>query len=193
MSAGEFTLRLGAAAKESATWKQLLKFGLVGGSGYLVNLAVFAALADVLGAQHTIASLASFAVAVTNNFIWNRHWTFGPGDGQAGFQAARFFVVSLAALGLNLVVLEALLRDGVVGELAAQAIAVAVATPFISSATSSGPSLSRLRRSEVGDRRRGRAWRLDPYEGFRRIAAPFHAHPISVDHHHAPIQRKGNR
>jgi dolichol-phosphate mannosyltransferase len=112
------------------TSKQALKFALVGGSGYLVNLAVFTVLAGSLGVQHTAAAIGAFAVAVTNNFFWNRHWTFGPGDGRAGFQAARFLIVSLASLALNLGVLEALLRDGAVDELAAQAIAVAVAMPF---------------------------------------------------------------
>ena len=44
---------------------------------------------------------------MTSNFLWNRHWTFGPGDGPAHFQAARFFAVSIASLVINLVVLEA--------------------------------------------------------------------------------------
>ena len=43
---------------------------------------------------------------MTNNFAWNRHWTFGAGDGHAGFQAARFFAVSLVGLGINLALLE---------------------------------------------------------------------------------------
>jgi dolichol-phosphate mannosyltransferase len=108
---------------------QLLKFGLVGGSGYLINLGVFAVLAGGLGVHHAIAAVGAFAVAVTNNFVWNRCWTFGPGEGPAHFQAARFFAVSLASLGLNLAVLELLVSNDV-GELAAQAIAVAVAMPF---------------------------------------------------------------
>ena len=130
MSASEFAYRLGAAARRPASWWQLLKFGIVGGSGYLVNLAVFALLAGNLGAHHSLAALGAFAVAVTNNFLWNRHWTFGPGDGSAGFQAARFFAVSIGALGLNLAVLELLVASGGVGALTAQAIAVAVAMPF---------------------------------------------------------------
>jgi putative flippase GtrA len=130
MSASEFADRLGAAARRPASWWQLLKFGLVGCSGYLINLAVFAVLAGSLGAHHALAAVGAFCVAVTNNFLWNRHWTFGPGDGSAGFQAARFFAVSLAALGLNLVVLEALVVGSGVGEVTAQAIAVAVAMPF---------------------------------------------------------------
>jgi dolichol-phosphate mannosyltransferase len=130
MSPSEFADRIGAAARRPASWWQLLKFGIVGGSGYLVNLAVFAALAGSLEVHHMVAAVGAFCVAVTNNFLWNRLWTFGPGDGPAGFQAARFFAVSLAALGLNLLVLEALLTQGGVGELPAQAIAVAVAMPF---------------------------------------------------------------
>jgi putative flippase GtrA len=130
VSASEFADRLGAAARRPASWLQLLKFGVVGGSGYLINLAVFALLAGSLDVHHILAAIGAFCVAVTSNFLWNRYWTFGPGEGSAGFQAARFFAVSVAALGLNLVVLEALLSGGGVGELTAQAIAVAVAMPF---------------------------------------------------------------
>jgi putative flippase GtrA len=130
VSTSSFTDRLGAAARSPASWWQLLKFGIVGGSGYLINLAVFAVLAGSLDVHHTVAAIGAFCVAVTSNFLWNRYWTFAPGDGPAGFQAARFFAVSLASLGLNLVVLEALLAGGTVGELTAQAIAVAVAMPF---------------------------------------------------------------
>ncbi|MFN8217548.1 MAG: GtrA family protein [Solirubrobacterales bacterium] len=118
------------AARQSATWIQLVKFGLVGASGYLINLAVFALLAGSLGIHHLLAAVGAFAVAVTSNFFWNRHWTFDPGEGPAHFQAARFFAVSLAALGLNLVVLQALIGSGLAGDLSAQAIAVAVAMPF---------------------------------------------------------------
>lgn len=128
--ASELAYRIGAAARQPANWMQLLKFGLVGGSGYLINLAVFALLAGNLGVHHVAAAVGAFAVAVTNNFLWNRHWTFGPGDGPAHFQAARFFAVSLASLGLNIAVLELLLSSGAVGELSAQAIAVAAAMPF---------------------------------------------------------------
>jgi putative flippase GtrA len=126
----EFSYRLGAAARQPDNWLQLAKFGLVGGSGYLINLGVFAVLVGSLGVHHLVAAVGAFSVAVTSNFLWNRYWTFAAGDGHAGFQAARFFAVSLASLGLNLVVLEALVGSHSVGELGAQAIAVAVAMPF---------------------------------------------------------------
>jgi putative flippase GtrA len=128
--ANQIAYRIGAAARRSASWVQLLKFGLVGGSGYLINLAVFALLAGSFGVHHSLAAVGAFCVAVTNNFVWNRYWTFGPGEGSAPFQAARFFAVSLASLGLNIAVLELLIANHAVGDLTAQAIAVAVAMPF---------------------------------------------------------------
>lgn len=128
--ASEFADRLGAAARRPASWLQLARFGIVGCSGYVINLGVFTLLAATLGVHHTLAAVGAFCVAVTNNFLWNRHWTFDRGEGPAHFQAARFFAVSLASLGLNLVVLEALVASGSVDDLAAQAIAVAVAMPF---------------------------------------------------------------
>jgi dolichol-phosphate mannosyltransferase len=130
VSAAEFALRLGAAARRPASWWQLVKFGLVGGSGYVINLAVFAVLSGNFGIHHTIAAILSFCVAVSSNFFWNRHWTFRAGHGHAGFQAARFFAVSVAALLINLAMLEALIAATSLGDLSAQAIAVAVAMPF---------------------------------------------------------------
>ena len=90
-SAAEIADRLGAAARQPANWWQLLKFGVVGGSGYVINLVVFALLAEKFGVHHSIAAVGAFCVAVSNNFLWNRYWTFGPGEGHPAFQAARFF------------------------------------------------------------------------------------------------------
>jgi dolichol-phosphate mannosyltransferase len=126
----ELAYRIGAAARRPASWIQLLKFGVVGGSGYVINLGVFVLANAGLGAHHALAAVLAFCVAVTNNFLWNRHWTFRAGDGHPGFQAARFFTVSIAALLINLAVLEALIAEASLPGVTAQAIAVAVAMPF---------------------------------------------------------------
>ena len=132
MSGGQDSLavRIGAAARHPDNWIQLFKFGVVGGSGYLINLGVFAFLSGNLGVYHAVAAVGAFCVAVTSNFLWNRYWTFGPGEGLAHLQAARFFAVSVACLVINLVVLELLITSTPISELGAQAIAVAVAMPF---------------------------------------------------------------
>ena len=125
----ETAKRIGRGTRNRDNWVQLVQFGAVGVSGYFVNLAVFAGLTAGFEVHHIPAAIGAFCVAVTNNFWWNRHWTFDARHGHAGFQAARFFTVSVLALGINLVVLEALVRSDV-PELASQAIAVAFAMPF---------------------------------------------------------------
>lgn len=129
MTPTDLAYRIGTAARHPGNWIQLLKFGLVGASGYLVNLGVFALLSGQVGVGHLIAAVLSFCVAVSSNYFWNRHWTFGPGEGPMHFQAARFLIVSVGALLLNLALLELLVSSGL-DELPAQAIAVAVAMPF---------------------------------------------------------------
>jgi putative flippase GtrA len=128
--ATELAYRIGAAARRPASWMQLFKFGLVGCSGYLINLAVFSLLIDPVGLHYIAAAIGAFCVAVSNNFLWNRHWTFTPGEDHPAFQALRFFAVSVAALLFNLAVLEALVTGTSLADLPAQAIAVAAAMPF---------------------------------------------------------------
>jgi putative flippase GtrA len=122
--------RIGAGTRRPHNWLQLFKFGLVGGSGYVVNLAVFAVLVEGAGIHHVLGAIGAFCVAFSNNFYWNRHWTFRASEGHAGFQAARFFTVSTAALGVNLIVLQLLIDSAGLAELPSQAIAVATAMPF---------------------------------------------------------------
>jgi len=111
-------------------WYQLVKFCVVGGSGYVVNLSVFAACVEFLSMHHLVAATCAFVVAVMNNFWWNRHWTFGAAAGHAGFQAARFFTVSVGAFLFAASVLELLVSVGGLAELPAQAIAIVAATPL---------------------------------------------------------------
>ncbi len=122
--------RVHAGMKQPTNWLQLLRFAIVGGSGYLVNLAVFWVCTHPLGVDYRVAAVIAFAFAVTNNFGWNRHWTFAARDGHAGFQGVRFLGVSLLALAFNLAVLELLVSVLGAPVVAAQAIAVASAMPI---------------------------------------------------------------
>jgi dolichol-phosphate mannosyltransferase len=114
-------------------WIQLVKFCAVGGSGYVVNLCVFALAYKVFDLHHLAAATVAFVVAVLNNFWWNRHWTFGAHgarDHHAGFQAARFFTVSLLAFLFAAAVLESLIRWTEIRPIVAQAISIVAATPL---------------------------------------------------------------
>ena len=114
-------------------WMQLVKFSMVGGSGYVVNLCVFALAYKVFDLHHLGAATIAFVIAVFNNFWWNRHWTFGAHgarDHHAGFQAARFFTVSVLAFLFAAAVLESLIRFTDITPIVAQAISIVAATPL---------------------------------------------------------------
>ena len=116
--------------RKPRNWLQLMRFALVGASGYVVNLGVFAFCVHTLAIDYRVAAVIAFLVAVTNNFLWNRGWTFAARDGHAGFQAARFFVVSVGAFLFNLALLQLLVAGAGMAEVPAQAIAIAAATPL---------------------------------------------------------------
>ena len=67
--------RAGRAIRARHNWVELVKFCIVGGTGFVVNLAVFSVLLHV-GVHYIPAAVCSFLVAVTNDYTWNRLWTF---------------------------------------------------------------------------------------------------------------------
>jgi putative flippase GtrA len=116
------------ALRQRHNWEQLAKFCVVGASGYVVNLAVYTALLTGADVHYRLAATGSFVVAVTNNYLWNRLWTFRHARGHFAFQGMRFFVVALIAYVGNLVILTLLVELGV-GKIVAQAIAIVLVTP----------------------------------------------------------------
>jgi len=123
-------MRLLHGMRRPANWLQLVRFGLVGGLGFVINIAVYTLCVHVLGIDYHIAAVAAWLVAVANNFVLNRHWTFDARGGRARFQAARFLVVSVVALGFNLLLLMVLVEAVGVAKIPAQALAVSASMPL---------------------------------------------------------------
>jgi putative flippase GtrA len=121
--------RAGRALRRQHNWLQLAKFCTVGASGYVVNLVVYTALLLGAGFDYRVAATCSFLVAVTNNYTWNRLWTFRGQRGPVAYQGVRFLVVSVAAYLGNLAWLSAFVAFGF-HKVAAQAIAIILVTPF---------------------------------------------------------------
>jgi putative flippase GtrA len=117
------------ALRAPHNWVQLAKFCAVGGSGYVINLAVYTALLKWAGLHYLGAASVSFLVAVANNYWWNRHWTFRGARGHFAYQGMRFGIVSAVALGANLGLLRILVALGV-GKVVGQAIAIVAVTPL---------------------------------------------------------------
>jgi putative flippase GtrA len=123
-------LRLLHGMRRPANWLQLVRFGAVGGVGFIVNLAVYALCVHALGIDYHVAAVLAWLVAVVNNFVLNRHWTFDARGGRARFQAVRFLMVSIVALGFSLLILSLLVETAGVAKIPAQALAVGASTPL---------------------------------------------------------------
>lgn len=94
-----------------------------------MNLAVFAALVHGVGTDYRLAAVAAFLTAVTNNYVWNRIWTFDSGHSSLAFQAGRFLAVSVAAFFVSLGLLEGGVSVLGLPKIMAQAVAIVIATP----------------------------------------------------------------
>jgi putative flippase GtrA len=123
-------IRLLHGMRRPANWLQLVRFGLVGGVGFAVNLAVYSLFVHPVGVDYRVASVVAWLVAVINNFVLNRHWTFDARAGRAHFQALRFLVVSLVAEGCSLLLLTLFVEGVGIAKIPAQALAVAASMPL---------------------------------------------------------------
>jgi putative flippase GtrA len=119
--------RAGRALSRPHNWVQLAKFCVVGTSGYVINLVVYALL---LGIGAHKAAFVSFVVSAASNYWWNRHWTFANQKGHFAYQGARFFVVSATALAVNQLWLLVFLDWFGWGKIVSQAIAIILVTPL---------------------------------------------------------------
>lgn len=118
--------RTARALRSPHNWIQLVKFGIVGISGYVINLVVYALL---LGLGAHVAAVISFVVSAASNYWWNRHWTFAHQKGHFAYQGLRYLIVTLAALGVNQLWLLVFLDWFGWGKLVSQALAIALILP----------------------------------------------------------------
>jgi putative flippase GtrA len=125
-----FHVRVRHGVRRPHNWFQLVRFATVGASGYVVNLAVFAICVHLLGIDYRLSAVIAFVVSVTNNFWWNRHWTFSARAAHPARQGIRFLMVSLVAFGFTYVVLVTLVSGAGMSKVLSQAIAIVAGTPL---------------------------------------------------------------
>ncbi len=91
-----------------------LRFGVVGASGVVVDMAVLFLLSDskMLAWNLSWSKALAAEAAIMNNFVWNEVWTFGDiSAAQSHRQArlgrlAKFNLICLAGIGLSILLLN---------------------------------------------------------------------------------------
>lgn len=68
---------------------RLIKFGLVGLSGYVVNTAALAVFADMAGVHYLLGAILATQVSTTWNYVFTDTWVYGFRETRRG-QLSRF-------------------------------------------------------------------------------------------------------
>jgi putative flippase GtrA len=93
---------------------EVLRFGIVGGIGFLVDAGVLMLLTGPFGWPPLPSRIASFPPALTATWILNRLWTFRNTGGKraAGPQYAIYAGIQLTGMAINFIVYAALVSFG---------------------------------------------------------------------------------
>ncbi len=82
---------------------RFFRFAIVGTIGAIVDFGVFNLLIR-LGLPSIFSSIISFILAVINNFVWNRYWTYPDSRSKPlSNQMVQFILVSVVGLGIRAV------------------------------------------------------------------------------------------
>lgn len=81
--------------------ERLLKFCVVGFSGMIVDFFFTWLCKEKLKWNKYISNSIGFVLAATNNYIWNRIWTFQSQGTEIVREYSSFFIISLVGLGIN--------------------------------------------------------------------------------------------
>ena len=77
------------------------KFSAVGASGVLVNFSVTWFFKEICKLNRYFSNILGFIFAATTNYFLNRWWTFQSANTQVGTEYAKYFLISLAGLGID--------------------------------------------------------------------------------------------
>lgn len=84
---------------------RFLKFGAVGLSGLVIDFSVTWLCKEILKINKYVANGIGFIFGVTNNYFFNRIFTFQNQDPNIGIQFISFLLISIIGFGLNTVFL----------------------------------------------------------------------------------------
>lgn len=88
-------------ASRKKSYRQVVKFGLVGALNTGVDLGFYLIFNRLLHIYYLTSKVLSFAIAASNSYILNKTWTFRNKDKNYAKQFLQFLVVSSVGLALN--------------------------------------------------------------------------------------------
>ena len=95
---------------DSALIVKFLKFCVVGFSGMVVDFGTTWLCKEKFGWNKYVSNSIGFTLAATNNYLWNRLWTFQSTSSEIPVEYGKFLIIAIIGLGINNLVIY-LLHD----------------------------------------------------------------------------------
>ena len=112
--------------KNNKLLMQILKFGVVGGTAFVIDYGIFTILSQFLNIHYLIASIISFSISVIYNYILSIKWVFDVRKKQTTKEFIIFIVLSVIGLGLNSLIMYASVDLMRIHEMISKIIATAI-------------------------------------------------------------------
>lgn len=82
--------------------KQILRFGIVGGTAFIIDYALLYICTEYLGIYYFISSIISFSISTIFNYIASIYWVFDVNKEKSQSRNFVLFVgLSIVGLGIN--------------------------------------------------------------------------------------------
>ena len=107
---------------------KFLKFCIVGFSGMVVDFGFTWLCKEKFKWNKYVSNSIGFVLAATNNYIWNRWWTFQSDNANIPIEYGKFLMISVIGLGLNNLVIYLLHEKLNLNFYLAKLIAIGVVT-----------------------------------------------------------------
>lgn len=118
---------MGEPKQHSKLFMQIMRFGVVGGTAFLIDYGFLYFFTDICGINYLISSALSFTISVIYNYILSIHWVFDVGENHSKSQDFVVFVVlSVIGLGINQLMMWLLVDKALMWYMLAKIFATAV-------------------------------------------------------------------
>jgi putative flippase GtrA len=105
----------------------MVKYAIVGVSSMVIDFGILYILTDVFGVYYITSATASFIVAASFNYFFNRHWTFRS-SGSRRKQLPVFFTIAIIGVAINNSIMYAGVEQFGIWYIYAKIVATAIVT-----------------------------------------------------------------